>query len=142
MGAMAEDYAGSMAAMSETYAGKQSTLQDAEDQLNAAMGEGYNTEREKGIDAQIEYLSGEAGAQMEEMYSLIGQYQASLENAKEEAIRDAMTAVVEEDPEYQQALRKATGRRWASCWRLQRPKRKPNIPRPRNISSTFLPSRG
>ena len=49
MGAMAEDYAGSMAAMSETYAGKQSTLQDAEDQLNAAMGEGYNTEREKGI---------------------------------------------------------------------------------------------
>ena len=59
MGAMAEDYAGSMAAMSETYAGKQSTLQDAEDQLNAAMGEGYNTEREKGIDAQIEYLSGE-----------------------------------------------------------------------------------
>lgn len=109
MGAMAEDYAGSMAAMSETYAGKQSTLQDAEDQLNAAMGEGYNTEREKGIDAQIEYLSGEAGAQMEEMYSLIGQYQASLENAKEEAIRDAMTAVVEEDPEYQQALAEGNG---------------------------------
>ena len=109
MGAMAEDYAGSMAAMSETYAGKQSTLQDAEDQLNAAMGEGYNTEREKGIDAQLEYLSGETGQQMEEMYSLIGQYQASLENAKEEAIRDAMTAVVEEDPEYQQALAEGNG---------------------------------
>ena len=46
---------------------------------------------------------------MEEMYSLIGQYQASLENAKEEAIRDAMTAVVEEDPEYQQALAEGNG---------------------------------
>ena len=108
MGAMAEEYAGSMAAMSETYAGKQSTLQDAEDQLNAAMGEGYNAEREKGLDAQIEYLSGETGKQMEEMYSLIGQYQASLENAKEEAMRNAMETATQSD-EYQKAMQEGNG---------------------------------
>ena len=108
MGAMAEEYAGSMAAMSETYAGKQSTLQDAEDQLNAAMGEGYNAEREKGLDAQIEYLSGETGRQMEEMYSLIGQYQASLENAKEEAMRNAMETATQSD-EYQKAMQEGNG---------------------------------
>lgn len=109
MGAMAEDFGGSMERMSATYAGKVSTLEDAEDQLNAAMGEGYNQERIKGIDAQIEYLSGETGAQMEEMYSLIGQYQASLENAKEKAIRDAMTSVIEEDPEYLKAQQEGNG---------------------------------
>lgn len=109
MGAMAEDFGGSMEKMSATYAGKVSTLEDAEDQLNAAMGEGYNQERIKGIDAQIEYLSGETGAQMEEMYSLIGQYQASLENAKEKAIRDAMTSVIEENPEYLKAQQEGNG---------------------------------
>lgn len=108
MGAMAEDFGGSMEKMSATYAGKVSTLEDAEDQLNAAMGEGYNQERIKGIDAQIEYLSGETGAQMEEMYSLIGQYQASLENAKEEAMRNAMEAAMQSD-EYLKAEQEGNG---------------------------------
>lgn len=108
MGAMAEDFGGSMERMSATYAGKVSTLEDAEDQLNAAMGEGYNSERIKGIDAQIEYLSGETGAQVEEMYSLIGQYQASLENAKEEAFRTAMESVTQSD-EYLKAEQEGNG---------------------------------
>ncbi len=108
MGAMAEDFGGSMEKMSATYAGKVSTLEDAEDQLNAAMGEGYNSERIKGIDAQIEYLSGETGAQVEEMYSLIGQYQASLENAKEEALRTAMESVTQSD-EYLKAEQEGNG---------------------------------
>lgn len=108
LGSMAEQYAGSMAAMSETYAGKVSTLEDTQDMLNAAMGEGYNEERIKGIDEQIEYLSGESGKRVEEMYSLIGQYQASLENAKEEAMRTAMESVTQSD-EYLKAEQEGNG---------------------------------
>ena len=55
-----------------------------------------------------EYLSGEAGAQMEEMYSLIGQYQASLENAKEEALRNALETATQSD-EYQLAQQEGNG---------------------------------
>lgn len=108
LGSMAEQYAGNMAAMSETYAGKVSTLEDTQAMLDAAMGEGYNQERIKGIDAQIEYLSSESGKQMEEMYSLIGEYQASLENAKEEAMRTAMESVTQSD-EYLKAEQEGNG---------------------------------
>lgn len=108
LGSMAEQYAGNMAAMSETYAGKVSTLEDTQAMLDAAMGEGYNQERIKGIDAQIEYLSGETGKKVEEMYSLIGEYQASLENAREEALRTAMESVMQTD-EYLKAEQEGNG---------------------------------
>lgn len=108
MGGMAQDYGGSMEELSATYSGKQSTLEDAQAELNKAMGEGYNSERIKGMDAEIEYLSGETGDQVKEMYSLIGEYQASLENAKEEALREAMETAVESD-EYKQAESEGNG---------------------------------
>lgn len=108
LGSMAEQYAGNMAAMSETYAGRMSTLEESQAMLDAAMGEGYNQERIKGIDAQIEYLSGETGKKVEEMYSLIGEYQASLENAREEAMRTAMESVTQSD-EYLKAEQEGNG---------------------------------
>ena len=109
MGGMAQDYGGSMEALSETYSGKQSTLEDAQSELDKAMGEGYNSERIKGMDAEIEYLSGETGDQVKEMYSLIGEYQASLENAKEQALRDAMEDVINNSAEYKQAEAEGNG---------------------------------
>ena len=108
MGGMAQDYGGSMEALSATYSGKQSTLEDAQSELDKAMGEGYNSERIKGMDAEIEYLSSETGDQVKEMYSLIGEYQASLENAKEEALRNAMETAVQSD-EYKQAEAEGNG---------------------------------
>lgn len=108
MGGMAQDYGGSMEELSATYSGKQSTLEDAQAELDKAMGEGYNSERIKGMDAEIEYLSGETGDQVKEMYSLIGEYQASLENAKEEALRNAMETAVQSD-EYKQAEAEGNG---------------------------------
>lgn len=109
MGGMAQDYGGSMQELSETYSGKQSTLEDAQAELDKAMGEGYNSERIKGMDAEIEYLSGETGDQVKEMYSLIGEYQASLENAKEQALRDAMEDVINNSAEYKQAEAEGNG---------------------------------
>lgn len=100
--AMGEDFAGSMESQAQTYNGLISTLEDAQAQLDAAMGEGYNAARKPAIQEQIDYLSGEGGEEMKQMYSLIGEFQASLENEKEKAIREAMENV-QETPEYVQA---------------------------------------
>lgn len=100
--AMGDDFGGSLEKQSQTYSGLMSTLSDAREQLDAAMGEGYNEARKPAIQEEIDYLSGEGGEQMKEMYSLIGEFQASLENEKEKAIRDAMTSVMDTD-EYEAA---------------------------------------
>ena len=91
MGAMAEQFAGSMDLLAETYAGKMSTLEDAQGNLDAAMGAGYMEERNKGLDAQINFLDSEAGKKMEEAYSLMGEYQAFLENEKERILQEYIT---------------------------------------------------
>lgn len=100
--AMGKDFAGNMEKQSETYQGLVSALEDAQDSMDAAMGEGYNEERKKGLKAQNDYLSGSSGESEKEANRLIGQYKASLENSREESIRkaekDAMGTV-----EYNQA---------------------------------------
>lgn len=101
-----EQYAGAMDEMSRTFSGLSSTLADAETEMDAAYGEGYNAERAKGLQAQTEWLSGVSGEAQQEANKAIGAWQASLENQKEQYIRDAVDAAMESD-EYQQA--KAVG---------------------------------
>lgn len=101
-----EQYAGAMDEMSKTFSGLSSTLADAETEMDAAYGEGYNEERAKGLQAQTEWLSGVSGEAQQEANKAIGAWQASLENQKEQYIRDAVDAAMESD-EYQQA--KAAG---------------------------------
>ena len=101
-----EQYAGAMDEMSRTFSGLSSTLADAETEMDAAYGEGYNAERAKGLQAQTEWLSGVSGEAQQEANKAIGAWQASLENQKEQYIRDAVDAAMESD-EYQQA--KAAG---------------------------------
>lgn len=91
---MGKTYGGSMEKLSQTYAGLESTLQDAQDNINNAMGEGYNSIRKPGMQDQIDWMSGESGAAMENAYYKIGQWQASLENKSEEFNRAAMDAVM------------------------------------------------
>lgn len=101
-----DQYAGAMDEMSRTFSGLSSTLADAETEMEAAYGEGYNAERAKGLQAQTEWLSGASGEAQQEANKAIGAWQASLENQKEQYIRDAVNAAMESD-EYQQA--KAAG---------------------------------
>lgn len=101
-----DQYAGAMDEMSRTFSGLSSTLADAETEMDAAYGEGYNAERAKGLQAQTEWLSGVSGEAQQEANKAIGAWQASLENQKEQYIRDAVDAAMESD-EYQQA--KAAG---------------------------------
>lgn len=106
--AMGDSFSGSLEKQAQTYNGLVSTLEDARAQLDAAMGEGFNEARKPALQEEIDYLSGEGGEQMKEMYSLIGEFQASLENEKERAMREAMEAVTETD-EYQKAALEGNG---------------------------------
>lgn len=103
--AMEKYNAGAMEAQSQTYSGMVSTMEDNQEQVDAAMGEGYTSKRKEGLQAQTEWLD-KGGTK--DAYRLIGEYQASLENAKEEAVRDALDKAAETD-EYRQALAENNG---------------------------------
>lgn len=82
-----EEFGGLSETLASTYDAMVDNLGDAEANLNAMMGEGYNEARKAGIEAQSDWL--ETG-QMEEAYKAIGAWKAELENAKEQYIRDAV----------------------------------------------------
>lgn len=92
---MGYDFAGNMKKQAQTYSGLVSTLEDANAQINNAMGEGYNEERKKGLQSQINYLSGDSGTKMQEAYNQIGQWKASLENLAEQFKRNALSSVMD-----------------------------------------------
>lgn len=93
--------------MSQTFSGLESTLSDAQAEMDNAYGEGYNRVRKEGYQAEIDWLTGESGAAMQEAYNAIGAWQAELENSKEQFIRDAQDAVLNSDA-YQEAIASGT----------------------------------
>ena len=103
--AMEQYNKGAAEAQSQTYSGMVSTMEDKQEQVDAAMGEGYTAKRKEGLLAQTEWLD-KGGAK--DAYKLIGEYQASLENAKEEAVRNALDAASQTE-EYRKALAENDG---------------------------------
>lgn len=99
---------GAMARQMETYAGKMSMLSDLNNEIDRAMGDGYTEERQKGMEKEIEMLSGKAGDKMKEAYQLIGQFQADLENKHQESVMKAITDAQNSDG-YKEALSKDDG---------------------------------
>lgn len=89
-----EQYAGAMDKMSQTFSGLTSTLSDAQTEMDNAYGEGYNETRKKGLQDEIDYLSGESGALIQEANRAMGAWQAELENSKEQYQREALSAVL------------------------------------------------
>lgn len=104
--AMTDSFAGSMENQSKTYSGLTSTVEGLTQELDNAMGEGYNEGRMAGLQAQRDWLSGESGAAVQEANKAIGAWKAELENSKEQYIRDAVDAMMASD-EYKTA--KASG---------------------------------
>ena len=94
---MGADFAGSMEKQAKTYAGLTSTLQGMQDEMDVAMGEGYNEQRKLGMQAEIDWLSGDSGDRMKEANRLVGEWQASLENEKERLLREALDDVMNSD---------------------------------------------
>ena len=88
--ALTDSFAGSMSEQSRTFSGLSSTLEGMEQEMQNAYGEGYNEARNKGLQDQIDWLSGKRGEAQEEANRAIGAWQASLENAKEKYIRKAV----------------------------------------------------
>ena len=112
-----EQYAGAMDKMSQTFSGLTSTLADAQTEMDNAYGEGYNETRKKGLQEEIDYLSGESGALIQEANRAMGAWQAELENSKEQYIRDAMDAVINSD-EYKAAMSEGTDEGYAEAGRM------------------------
>lgn len=94
---MGANFAGSMDKQAKTYAGLSSTLQGMRDEMDVAMGEGYNEQRKLGIQAEIDWLSGDSGDKMKEANRLVGEWQANLENEKERLLREALDDVMNSD---------------------------------------------
>lgn len=94
---MADSFAGAMQNQSQTMSGLQSTLEDANAELANAEGEGYNSKRKEGLQAEIDALSGEKGERLKEAYRSIGEWKAELENSKFEIENDIMNAVMSGD---------------------------------------------
>ena len=92
--ALGTEFSGNMDKQAHTYSGLSENLKESQDDLDSAMGEGYNSTREGGMQKQIDWLSGDSGAEMKEAYNQIGQWKASLENLSEQYQRDAINSVM------------------------------------------------
>lgn len=91
---MGTKYSGAMEAMQYSYEGLLSTLEGWDDEMQAALGDGY-TERRKGqMQEQIDWYEQNAD-DLKEMYTLVGEYEADLVGAKEKAMRESMDDLLE-----------------------------------------------
>lgn len=86
---------GAMNAQMDTYNGKLETLNDLINEVNIGYGEGYNAKRMEGMDKEIEQYEGEVGEKLRQANSLIGEFQADLENKYQQSIIDAMSNAME-----------------------------------------------
>lgn len=93
--AMGKAFDGSMEAQSKTFSGLSSTLQGWQQEMQAAMGEGYNEVRARGMQEQIKYFESPGGGMMEDAYAAIGRRQGDLENLKEQYERDAFSYLMD-----------------------------------------------
>lgn len=91
--AMGEANKGAMGLQAQTYSGLKSTLEDAENNLKASYGEGYNEVNKLGIKAQTEFLNGAGGNEMAKAKYEMGQGQAALENKKTQLDNDVITSM-------------------------------------------------
>ena len=87
-------YGGAMETMAQTFSGLTSTLEDTMAELDNARGEGYNTERSQGLQAEIDAYGGALGQAVESINTIAGQNQAYLENLQEQYTREALSAVL------------------------------------------------
>jgi phage tail tape-measure protein len=114
---MQEQYGGLSEKMARTYEGLMGNLEDVTANMNEAYGAGYNDTRSKGLADQIDYLSGTSGEQMQVANKAIGAWYASLENQKEQMIRDAQQEVLN-SADYWEAIGAGTDEGYAEAGRM------------------------
>lgn len=109
-----ELYAGQMDKQSKTTEGLESTLQGLQENIQAAMGQGYNSVRDAGMSQEITAYGGELGKALETANRIAGENKAYLDNLQEKYQIEALGAVLRgsatsvysgEDKEKLQAMR-------------------------------------
>ena len=114
-----ELYAGQMDKQSKTTEGLESTLQGLQENIQAAMGQGYNSVRDAGMSQEITAYGGELGKALETANRIAGENKAYLDNLQEKYQIEALGAVLRgsatsvysgEDKEKLQAMREAYSR--------------------------------
>lgn len=85
-----ERYHDAVNAMSDTFSGLQGQLESAKKNIEIAMGEGYNEARKKGMEKEIEAYNGDLGEKMKNAYSMVGAYEAEMENQYQQSVINAM----------------------------------------------------
>lgn len=91
---MEYDFGGAMEELQNSFDGLTSTLEDWEEEMQAALGEGYNERRKDQMKTQIEWYE-EHADELTEMYRLVGEYEADLLGAKEETMRTSFEDLLE-----------------------------------------------
>ena len=94
---MDEDYSGGAELQGQTYQGLTSSLEDAYAEMENAQGEAFNNTLKPGLEKQLEFLNGETGEKMQEMYAQMGTLQADLQNMQEEMYRDIVEGMFSGD---------------------------------------------
>lgn len=107
--AMGKQFAGNMEKQSATYDGYMSSLQDAYELIDQAMGMGYTEERKKGLMEEEKRLDGGMSEQMQEANKLIGKYKADLENQYQQSIMDAIHNTMTDNSDYIEAQKNGEG---------------------------------
>lgn len=87
-------YAGQMDKQSKTTEGLESTLQGLQENIQAAMGQGYNTVRDAGMSQEITAYGGELGKALEVANRIAGENKAYLDNLQEKYQIEALGAVL------------------------------------------------
>ena len=90
----AELYAGQMDKQSKTTEGLESTLQGLQENIQAAMGQGYNSVRDAGMSQEITAYGGELGKALETANRIAGENKAYLDNLQEKYQIEALGAVL------------------------------------------------
>ncbi len=91
---MGEAFAGAADGLTGTYAGASGILDSFREDMDNAMGEGYNTLRSAGLRAEIDAYGGALGEAMGTLNTVIGGNRAYLENLGEQYRREALSAVL------------------------------------------------
>lgn len=89
-----ELYAGQMDKQSKTTEGLESTLQGLQENIQAAMGQGYNSVRDAGMSQEITAYGGELGKALEAANRIAGENKAYLDNLQEKYQIEALGAVL------------------------------------------------
>ncbi len=92
--ALTESFAGSMEMQSKTFSGLTSTVEGLQEELDNAMGEGYNEKRIASLTADLDAYEGALGEAMSEVNRVIGENKAMLENLQDQYRREGLSALL------------------------------------------------